>query len=57
MRVSPGLMVPATHDFDFDPEGNRSYGSGIMVVVVVVVVVVKLCTPIHWTFLLRMRTV
>jgi hypothetical protein len=56
MRVSPGLMVPATHDFDFDPEGNRSYGSGIMVVVVVVVVV-KLCTPIHWTFLLRMRTV
>ena len=36
-----------THDFDFDPEGNRSYGSGIVVVVmmVVVVVVVKLCTP------------
>jgi hypothetical protein len=45
MRVGPCLTVLA-HDFDFDPEGNRSYGGGIMVVVVVVVVV-KLCTPIH----------
>jgi hypothetical protein len=46
-------VIVLAHDFDFDPEGNRSYGSGIMVVVMMVVVVVKLCTPIHWTFLLR----
>jgi len=56
MRVGPCLivLVQITHDFDFDPERNRSYGSGIMVVVMMmVVVVVKLCTPIHWTFLLK----
>jgi hypothetical protein len=42
----------------FDPEGDRSYGSGIMVVVMMMmVVVVKLCTPIRWSFLLRMRIV
>jgi hypothetical protein len=62
MRVGPALIVlVVTHDFDFDPKGNRSYGSRIMVVVmmvvVVVVVVVKLSTPIHWTFLLWMRIV
>ena len=36
MRVGPRLtasILVTTHDFDFDPEGNRSYGSGIMVVV------------------------
>jgi hypothetical protein len=62
MRVGPCLTVLVhitTHDFDFDPEGDRSYGSGIMVVVMMmmVVVVVKLCTPIRWSFLLRMRIV
>ena len=41
------VMVVTTHDFDFDPEGNRSYGSGIMLVVMMVVLVVKLCTPIQ----------
>jgi hypothetical protein len=53
MRVGPCLieLIETTHDFN--PEGNRSYGSGIMVVMMmVVVVVVKLCTPIDWTFLL-----
>jgi hypothetical protein len=56
MRVGVGpcltsILVDTVTTHDFDPEGNRSYGSGIMVVVMMMVVVVKLCTPIQWTFL------
>jgi hypothetical protein len=53
LTLTVTVMVVTAHDFDFDPEGNRSYGSGIMLVVMMVVLVVKLCRPIHWTFLFK----